>query len=80
MLCWAFPSGSVNLSVKGSLHLHVAQQQTPFHTSLQHPGTETSACDPATVEKEREQSEHTNKTYIHKLLLAVQTTTLLYGL
>lgn len=40
----------------GSLHLHIAQKKPPFHTSLQHPGTETRACDPIT--KETKEDKH----------------------
>lgn len=36
-----------------SLHLHVAQQEPLFDTSLQHPGTEATSCNPITTEKEQ---------------------------
>lgn len=36
-----------------SLHLHVAQQPL-FDTSLQHPGTEASSCNPTPTEEEQD--------------------------
>lgn len=36
-----------------SLHLHVAQQEPLFDTSLQHPGTEATSCNPVATEKEQ---------------------------
>lgn len=64
LFSWSCPDQEVENFLQGdcSLHLHIAQQKPLFHSSLKHPGTKTSACDPITkkTKKIKQLWEHTS--------------------